>query len=602
MFLIKQFKGKYLIIGLLLLNTINTIYANDQMNSGRVAIQINEYNNQSDDLFLQNQLTTNNDLLPQPIDSDSKQLNSSDITNSNKDIESNGINNDPEKASNETSQKLKLKENCVEKFSIINHSQTDTNIKKIDSINDEIDSSNIEDNIFDNWTYDWENKKQSVMNNNNKKQSETKKKYKEIEKDLQESNINFDTHQIMTINSTHNVRKLSDASCSSSKSYFSNPLVISNKNKFKKIDEYLNEHKEIIPIITLQADGLQVLDTIAHLSAFNSFYNLVNFGTNPYIYCASSAALLGLSLALDLQNQKDPGNNLEIIGSKLYQYSQVNENIDSNKQKNKCCLGSCWNKFKLWVLNILECCIDYDEEDIIDSLYTKISNSTLKKTIKEVLDLNTKSKINIPNLIIKDVNSEAGVVEQVLQANKNQDSKSTKNSITLFSKPIVAVIKNFIKSDKKEVEKGINFVENNTQNNALIKISSQDEIQFIQQNNLNDSTIDRLAIIISSNVDNNGEIQNDLNSVKVEHKEVEYEGSQHKLHTIKINLYTNNSITNPNYSLNKKYSNIKEVLSKSKEFTHLIDSLPQPTVNSKDNSSVINDNLSDNVSVQEDKK
>ena len=561
MFCLKQFKVKNIVMGLLLLNTLNAVSANEQLRD----------NNKSDDLFLQNQFTTHNDLLPQ----DSKQPESSAL--SNEEIKNKNTLTD--------STILRLRENCVENFSIINQLPTARNIKPVESIKEESNSDNIDDNLFDNWTYNGDDCKQSVI----------KKKYQKLSSNLQKSTINFDIAPTLTLNNPNNARKLSDASRSSvksHKSHFSNPLIISNTNKFKKLDKYLDGHKEIIPIITLQSDGLQVLDTIAHLSVFNSFYDLNNFGTSPYIYCASSAAIPGVSLALDLQKQNDPIANLELIGNKLYQEAQVKEDTESNTSKKSSCCCS-WNAFKLFWLKIFGCCIDYENEDIVDSLYTRVSNNTVKNTMKDVLDLTNKSNVNIPNLIIKDVNSDANIIDQILQANKNQDKKSTKNQVTLFSKPFISVIKNFIKSDKKIVEKGINFAENNIKNDALIKINSNDEIKFMEQKNLNDSTTDRLAIIISSNVDTNDQIQNDINSVKIEQKEVEYEGSKDKLHVLKIILYTNNSITNPNYSLRKKYDNMRAALSNSKEFLHIIEKLPQ--MSSMTDSSVIHDdNLSDN--------
>ncbi len=572
MFLLKQLKLQNILIGLLVLNTINIISASE----------IIKEQNINDNLCLRNQLTTNNDALHQDIQLNDKNINLKN-NNADKNIK---LNNKNRSNKCVNSAILKLKENCVEKFSIINDLQTNKEVKQVD-IQQEDDSSSIDDNIFANWTYNEENKTNSLI----------KKKYQRLNSNLQKNTINFDIQPIVVTDNKQKIRKLSDASKSSAKSYFSNPVVISTNNKFKKIDEYLSGHKEIIPIITLQADGLQVLDTIAHLLAFNSYYKLINFGTNPYIYCASSGALPGLSLAFDLHNEQDPVNKLELIADKLYKNTKAKNTHSNVSDTITCCFGS-WNALKLFWLKIFGCCIDYEDEDIIDSLYTKIPNNTLKNIIKEVLELTNKSNINIPNLIIKDVNSENGIVEQVLKANKNQDNKSIKNSITLFSKPFISVIKNFITNDKPAVEKGVDFVDNNIQGNALIKISSQDEIQFIQQKNLNDSTIDRLAIILSSNVDNNSQIQNDINNVKISYKKVEYEGSEDKLHTIKINIYTNNSITHPNYSFKNKYYNMKKVLSNSKELMYLIKHLPQ--MNSLNNSSIINDDLSNDSPIQED--
>ena len=51
MFCLKQFKVKNIVMGLLLLNTLNAVSANEQLRD----------NNKSDDLFLQNQFTTHND-------------------------------------------------------------------------------------------------------------------------------------------------------------------------------------------------------------------------------------------------------------------------------------------------------------------------------------------------------------------------------------------------------------------------------------------------------------------------------------------------------------------------------------------------------------
>lgn len=527
---------KTLTMGLLLLNSIDFIYSSDPMH---------KYNNSDEILTIKQNLQSNN--IKENI-----VLDDTNIKMIMKEDEKQDTN--------------KLEQYKYNKLSIINKNKSDSS-----------DSDDI-DNVFENWTY----------NKDNKKISWKKQQYLKLMSDLQRNNTqiqkNIQIQPLMTVD-VSNIRKLSDASKSSVKSHFSNPLTITHKNGLKKIDEYLNGHEEIMPIIVLQSDGLQVLDTIAHLLAFNSFFNLSNFGTNPYIFCASSASIPGLSLALDLQARKDPTKNLEEIGDKLYKAAKTK--AANNKFKNKCSC-SC-NTFKLLWLNLFRYCIDYDEDTMIDSLYTKIPNKTANNIITDVLDLHNNSDINIPNLVIKDVNSDAGIVNQVLQANNAQDKKSNKNQIKLFAEPFVSLIKNFVDCKKQAVEKGIDFVENNIINNDLIKISSKDEAKFIQQNKLHDSTTDRLAIILSSDVDNNSQISRDTNNVKIEYKALEYEGLQNKLHTIKINLYTANSVVNSNYSLEEKYNNVKSTLDNSIEFKYLIKNLPQ--IGSSFNSSLISEDL-----------
>ena len=437
----------------------------------------------------------------------------------------------------------------------------DKNQNNTQNDNDEID------NIFENWTYN------DSVNNDDHSNSAVKTKYKELEDNLiKRSSTQYNAPLVIPVE-PQNVRKLSDASKASVKSHFSNPLNISHKNVSKKIDELLNSHEEIIPIITLQSDGLQVLDTIAHLIAFNSFFNLSNFSTNPYIYCVSSASIPGLSLALDLQKLQDPCENLKKIGSKLCETAK--QKSTSCILKKKCFNCSC-SAFELLWLSLFGCCIDYDAENILDSLYTKIPNKTANNIITNILDLPRNSDIELPNLVIKGAKSDIKVIDQVLQSNNNQDTKSNKNQIKLFAEPFVSFIKHFVDCKKETVQKGINFVANNINTHDLIKISSRDEEDFIQQKNLNDSTVDRLAIILSSDVDNNSEIQQDTNNVEIEYKEIkDDEESQDKLHAIKINLYTANSILNPNYSLEEKINNVKLILDNSREFKYLVKNLPQ---------------------------
>lgn len=523
---------KPLTIGLLLINSMEFIYANDNMH-----MMSNE-----DILCLKQNLQSNMHKKTDNMDHLSHNKTVKIVINkkSNKENKNNEISDDNEL--------YYYNENYI------NNKFNDNKKINANSDNDEID------NLFENWNYN--------------EKSETKNKYKklsdklltrnitQLQKDVSPSKINVDRQK---------QRKLSNASKSSVKSHFSNPLNISHKNVLRKIDELLNSHEEIIPIITLQSDGLQVLDTIAHLLAFNSFYNLNNFGQNPYIFCASSASIPGLSLALDLQNQKDPTSNLSKIGDELIKTSKSKtENIIKKK-----CIDCNCNAFKLIWLSFFGCCIDYDEDNILDSLYIKIPNKTANNILTNILDLNCNSDIKIPNLVIKDVNYDSGIVHQVIKSNNSQDAKSNRNQIKLFVEPFVSVIKHFVDSKKPAIEKGIKFVENKMNNHALIKISSRDEENFIQQKNLNDSTVDRLFIILSSNVDNSGEIQHDTNKVEIEYKEVEYEKLEDNLHEIKINLYTANSIMNQNYSLEEKINNVKSILDNSSEFKYLINHLPQ---------------------------
>ena len=344
---------KTLVMGLLLVSSIDFIYASNP---------IHEYNNSDEILTIKQNLQSNN--LKEDIVLD------------------------------DTHVKMTMKEDEKKDNNKLDHYEdNDMNIinkKKSDSY----DSDDI-DNMFENWTYNKDHKKTSCK----------KQQYFKLMSDLQRNNTQVQDNVIqiqplMTID-VPKIRKLSDASKSSVKSHFSNPLAITHKNGFKKIDEYLNGHEEIMPIIVLQSDGLQVLDTIAHLLAFNSFFNLNNFGTNPYIFCASSASIPGLSLALDLRDQRDPTGNLEEIGDKLYKAAKTK--AANNKFKKKCSC-SC-NTFKLLWLNLFGCCIDYDEETMVDSLYTKIPNKTANNIITDVLDLHNNSDVNIPNLVIKDVNS-----------------------------------------------------------------------------------------------------------------------------------------------------------------------------------------------------
>lgn len=510
---------KHLAMGLLLINSIDFIYASNDMH------------------------TMNDVIISNKIVNDVKQ-----------NLQTNVINNNTKKVKwKDIMQKEDNNKISHYEENDINNSMV-SNKGSVNSNNDEID------NIFEDWDY---NEKSKIKNN-----------YKKLSDKLLTRNITQlqnDLQPAMTIN-VPKIRKLSDASRSSVKSYFSNPLNISHRNGLRRIDEFLNSHEEIIPIIILQSDGLQVLDTIAHLLAFNSFYSLNNFGTNPYIFCASSASIPGLSLALDLQNLGDPTIHLEQIGQNLYKSTKT-KNTDSFIKK-KCSLCS-WNTFKLVWLGLFGCCIDYDEDNIVDSLYTKINKKTANDIITNTLSLDCNSDISIPNLVIKDVNYDSKIIEQVLQANDNQDKKSTRNQMKLFAEPFVSFIKNFVDCKKSVVEKGIKFVEKNINGNDLIKISSKDEKNFIQQKKLNDSTVDRLFLILSSDVDNDSQIQKDTNNIEIEYKEIEYEKMKDDIHAIKITLYTTNSIINQNYSLEEKINNVKSVLNTSAEFKYLISNLPQ---------------------------
>lgn len=448
------------------------------------------------------------------------------------------------------------------------------------------DNNSNADNIFENWTYNGveiKEKQKDVI-------SDKKKQYLNLMNNLRNNTLTDKIKPTITINK-HNTRKLSGSSSISVRFY--NPLMISNQNKFKLADNYLSNHEELIPIIVLQADGMQVLDTIAHLSAFNDFYNLSNFGTSPYIYCASSAALPGLSLALNLSKNINPIENLNQLGKELYRLKNIEKEKQTNndKAKKKCCCSS--NYFKLFWLGVFGCCIDYDDETVIDSMFNKIKDSTANNVITNTMGLTKTSDIKLPNLIIEDINTSNGIVEQVLQANNNTNVKARNIQIKLFTDPVVSVIKKYIANNKEskyseKIEKGVDFISNTIKSNDLSKITDKEEIQFIQNNNLHDSTTNRLVIILSSNVDNNNQITNDANGMKIEYKEIECNKLKNKLRAIRINIFTHKSVTNPNYSLEEKYNNIKSMLNNSEEFLYIINGLPQN--NSIDNSLDINNN------------
>ena len=82
---------------------------------------------------------------------------------------------------------------------------------------------------------------------------------------------------------TANTPQVKRLSLGLSASYYSNPITINNNTKQQKLEEYLNKHNDILPVIIIQADGLQVLDSVVQLMAFNDLYKINNFGTSPYI-------------------------------------------------------------------------------------------------------------------------------------------------------------------------------------------------------------------------------------------------------------------------------------------------------------------------------
>ncbi|MBR1944651.1 MAG: hypothetical protein IJ848_04260 [Alphaproteobacteria bacterium] len=493
-----------------------------------------------------------------------------------------------------------LNNNCIESFKTPNDSLNTDDIRspKKDA-NEEIEKEETEKNdkslshyeentmnsvrIHDMSNDDSNNviEKSICSKSNKNKYSKNKQQYFNLQKDLNSINVK----PFMTLREP-NTKKLSGIS-----SYFSNPVTVKNQNEYDTIDNYFKKYKELIPIIVLQSDGMQVRDTIAHLLAFNDFYNINNFGTSPYIYCASSAAIPGLSLAYDLSNNVDPMKKLNSIGNTLYKTSNSDKQQSNNKKK--CCCNM--NIFKLCWLNTFGCCIDYDDETIIDSLYSKIKNNKANSIIKNIIGLTKESEINLPNFIIEDAKTNNNVVETVLQANSNQNTKAVKNQVKLFTDPLVAIIKKYLDNNKDskyndKLEKGANFINNNIQNNDLSKITYNEELQFIKDNNLHNN---RLAIILSSDVDNT-DMQSDMNDITVECEELEYKELNDKLHAIRINIVTYNSLTNPNYySLEQKYNNIKSMLNNSKQFLHVIENLPH--TNSSNDSSDISDDGNNNI-------
>ena len=466
--------------------------------------------------------------------------------------------------------------------------------KKIANCSNSAINSIDPDKLFENWTYDKDNIKKSNTN----KISDTKQQYLNLMNDLRKDDVKDNIKKPITTLREKNNRKSSISSNGSS--HFSNPLIISNQNKFKLADDYFSTHEELIPIIILQSDGMQVLDTIAHLSAFNDFYKLSNFGTCPYIYCASSAALPGLSLAYDLSNNTDPMTNLNKIGDELCKLknSEKNAKIQNNNKKKCCCSMNC---FKLCWMKLFGCCTNYDNEIIIDSLYTKINDNVANSIVKNIIGLNKTSSIKLPNFVIEDIKSNNSIVEQVLQANSNQNVIARNNQIRLFTDPIIAVIKKYISKNKEsnyneKLEKGVNFINNNIQSDDLSKITEKEEIQFIENNNLHDNNNNRLVIMLSSNVNNDNQITCDTNNINIEYKELEHKKFKNKLHAIVIRMFTGNCVTNKNYSLEEKYNNIKSILNSSEEFLHLIEKLPQQ-ISSEDNSKndIVNNTEMNNI-------
>ena len=474
---------------------------------------------------------------------------------------------------------LTLKQNLSDNF-IKNGSK----LKDSEVINDinNNDSSQYAKKIMNNTGNRYVNCKLDNLrhNKNNNKESAVKIKYTKLNNQLQMDNGNI---KLLNNAGALPVDRLSLNSNNLLNASYSNPVEISDKNKQQRWEDYLNKHNDILPVITIQADGLQVLDSIAQLMAFNDFYNINNFGI-PYIYCASSASVVGLSIAMDLQKSKDPSENLIKIGNTLSQAVEtaVNDDEESNEEnndnKNKCCC-SC-NCFKLVWLKIFGCCISYNEGAMIDSFYKMIPAATLNSIITESLQLNSSENLDIPNLVIKDVNSNTKIIEQVTSANRNQNKKAIKIQVKLFADPLLLLIKKFANkvigsSDaNKAIQYGIEKAEDKMKKDDLAKITDQDEINFIGQKHLHDEDIDRLLLILASNVDNNSTIKSDANGVNIECNALKFDGISEPLHTIKINLYTANSLTNPNYSLESKYNTFKDILSNSEEFMSLIDNLP----------------------------
>ncbi|MBQ9441379.1 MAG: hypothetical protein IJU54_03195, partial [Alphaproteobacteria bacterium] len=409
---------------------------------------------------------------------------------------------------------------------------------------------------------------------------------------------------------TANTPQVQRLSLGLSASYYSNPITINNNTKQQKLEEYLNKHNDILPVIIIQADGLQVLDSVAQLMAFNDLYKVNNFGTSPYIYCASSASVAGLSLAMDLQKDKNPNENLMKIGNKSSQdvKTAINNHEEANNRKK--CKCSC-NLFKLIWMQLFGCCVSYNEEVMIDSFYKRIPAATLNSIIEESLQLNSNEKLNIPNLVIKDVNSDSKIIDQVTSANNNQNKKSIKNNVKLFADPLLLLIKKFankiISNDdaNQVIQYGAEKVEDKMKQDGLSKITDKDNIDFIRQKNLHEEDVDRLLLILESNVDNNKTIMSDANGVNIECKELTFDEISEPLHTIKISLHTDNSLINPNYSLESKYNNFKNILSNSKEFNSLIANLPhidehESIIEDKENNNINNEHDNDDINNERD--
>ena len=537
MLILERLSVKNIAIGLLLINSMRCIYASEDIKkNGNI-------------LTLKQNLTDN--LVKDITDKETAKENVS-LDNTNIPIK------DPEN----------------DKILTLNRNEKNKKIKDTSQYEeDEINAKNYGDDInydFDNWTYNGDEVKDSTI----------VAKYKDLSSQLQRNNtqISHKIHLSTNIN-VPKLMKLSSIRRQSLTSHFSNPVTIGNNNTLKKCDEYLSGDVEILPIITIQSDGLQVLDSIAQLMAFNDVYSINNFGTSPYIYCASSASVLGLSVAMDLQKSKDIKANLTKIGDKLLK--NIPNKTSDNHQKKCCC--SC-NLFKLLWLHTFGCCIDYDEEPIIDSMYSRIPTSTLDSIINNSLQLN--NSVNVPNLVIKDATANGNIIEQVKDANSSQNSKAIRNQIKLFTEPFVSVLKTFVSSDNGIIENGVNIIASNIKSYDLVKITSKDTINFMNKKNLYDSTIERVAIILDSDVDNNSKVQNDTNNLAIDLKEMEFDGVNDKLRTVKISLYTANSLINPDYSLENKYNNWKEILNNSDELKRVISNLPN--INEQNNS---NDSL-----------
>ena len=93
--------------------------------------------------------------------------------------------------------------------------------------------------------------------------------------------------------------------------------------------------------------------------------------------------------------------------------------------------------------------------------------------------------------------------------------------------------------------------------------------------------------------------------MNIECKELTVDGISKPLHTIKISLHTDNSLINPNYSLESKYNNFKNILSNSREFMSLIANLPhidenEIIIEDKENNNINNEHDNDDINNERD--